>query len=106
MLVTPAATINRQRSSATDWGIKRGWIGAKLQRVALPDALGETAGQKSGLISSGCPMAEPCGLSWAAAEAMGPETNGYFARGMGRDTVAGAKPSAGWLCAVAADYHR
>jgi len=37
MLVTLAATINRHRS--TDWGIKRGWIGANLQRVALPDAL-------------------------------------------------------------------
>jgi|GEM_PF-3181998 len=31
----------------------------------------------------------PCGLSWGAAEAMALETSGYFARGMGRDTVAG-----------------
>ena len=35
------------------------------------------------------PWQNPCGLSWGAAEAMGPETSGYFARGMGRDTVAG-----------------
>jgi len=50
VLVIPAATIERIVPRLLSGGIKRGWIGAKLQRVAIPDALIGARGQKSGLM--------------------------------------------------------
>ena len=45
--------------------------------------------KKAGSSRVDVPWQNPCGLSWGAAEAMGPETSGSFARGMGRIPLRG-----------------
>ncbi len=50
VLVIPTSTIARIVPQLLSGGIKRGWIGAKLQRVAVPDDLIGTVGQRSGLM--------------------------------------------------------
>src|SRR5579884_1077965 len=50
VLVIPTSTLARIVSQLLAGGIKRGWIGAKLQRVAIPEGLIDTAGQRSGLM--------------------------------------------------------
>jgi S1-C subfamily serine protease len=50
VLVIPTSTIDRIVPQLLSGGIKRGWIGAKLQRVAIPDALVGTVAQRSGLM--------------------------------------------------------
>ena len=45
--------------------------------------------KKAGSSRVDVPWQNPCGLSWGAAEAMGRETSGYFARGMGRIPLRG-----------------
>jgi len=51
VLVIPAATIKRIVPSLLKEGrIARGWLGAALRPVAVPDALGDAAGQPSGLM--------------------------------------------------------
>jgi S1-C subfamily serine protease len=50
VLVIPTSTIDRIVPQLLSGGIKRGWIGAKLQRVAIPDALVGTVAQSSGLM--------------------------------------------------------
>jgi S1-C subfamily serine protease len=51
VLAIPAATIKRiVPLLLKDGRIARGWLGAALQPVAVPDALGDAAGQPSGLM--------------------------------------------------------
>jgi S1-C subfamily serine protease len=50
VLVIPTSTIARIVPQLLSGGIKQGWIGVKLQRVAIPDALVDPAGQRSGLM--------------------------------------------------------
>jgi S1-C subfamily serine protease len=51
VLAIPAATIKRiVPSLLKDGRIARGWLGAALRPVAVPDALGDAAGQPSGLM--------------------------------------------------------
>ena len=51
VLVIPAATIERVVPSLIrDGRIARGWLGAALRPVAVPDALSDAAGQSSGLM--------------------------------------------------------
>jgi S1-C subfamily serine protease len=51
VLVIPAATIERiVPSLLKDGRIARGWLGAALRPVAVPEALGDGAGQSSGLM--------------------------------------------------------
>jgi len=45
--------------------------------------------KKAGSSRVDVPWQNPCGISWGAAEAMGPEMSGYFARGMGRIPLRG-----------------
>jgi S1-C subfamily serine protease len=51
VLVIPAATIGRVVPLLLkDGRVARGWLGAALRPVAVPDALGDAAGQPSGLM--------------------------------------------------------
>jgi S1-C subfamily serine protease len=50
VLVIPAATISRIVPQLLGGGVRRGWLGVKLQPVAVPDSIPDAAGQKRGMM--------------------------------------------------------